>query len=338
MDVDDLSFNSYHIPNEMDALFDRKPPTTWERFVASPLLFLARSIYSYTRPGPHDSENYPDSAGTSKPIAVNKIRIVCISDTHDTQFCQPSLPEGDILIHAGDLTNSGTRLQLDNVLTWLESQPHPYKVFIAGNHDKCLQDVDTIQHISSTYPSLTYLCNSSTSISVRGRSLLVHGSPYTPKHGSGVFQYPRSSPHNYLPTGDPATELESTRIWSSIPFMTDVLVTHGPPFGHLDQEGMGCYPLLKALWRVQPKAHIFGHIHASRGIEVVQWGSAYQVFEDLCSRRRGWRGLIRLVYLTIVTRNFGGKTSPHNKTIMVNAASVGGLRDDQLKGAIVIDI
>ena len=64
-----------------------------------------------------------------------RIKVVCISDTHNTQ---PVLPDGDLLLHAGDLTEWGSFDEMQSQLTWLSSQPHKYKVVIAGNHDVLL--------------------------------------------------------------------------------------------------------------------------------------------------------------------------------------------------------
>lgn len=42
------------------------------------------------------------------PIYDNKIRFVCISDTHEKlEEILPMIPDGDVLIHAGDFTNYG---------------------------------------------------------------------------------------------------------------------------------------------------------------------------------------------------------------------------------------
>ena len=38
-----------------------------------------------------------------------RTRIVCISDTHN---CQVKLPKGDVLIHAGDLSNQGSHAEV----------------------------------------------------------------------------------------------------------------------------------------------------------------------------------------------------------------------------------
>lgn len=63
----------------------------------------------------------------------NPIRVVCVSDTHD-RIPDP-IPDGDLLIHAGDLTNDGTVATIQKQIDWLASLPHRHKVFVAGNHD-----------------------------------------------------------------------------------------------------------------------------------------------------------------------------------------------------------
>ncbi len=45
----------------------------------------------------------PDSP-PAPPRLTRRTRIVCISDTHNATI---KLPKGDVLIHAGDLTNKG---------------------------------------------------------------------------------------------------------------------------------------------------------------------------------------------------------------------------------------
>ena len=298
----------------------------------SPLLFLSRLLYT---PPPTQFNDRSD-----------KIHIVCISDTHNTHNSQPPVPNGDILIHAGDLTTSGTKNELDNVLSWLESQPHPHKFFIGGNHDTCLSvDPEIHGYISSTYPSLTYLQESSAQVTIRGRTLHVYGSPYTPQHGSGVFQYSKVPAQRYSPSDKPTSEFQSTKIWSRIPPLTDILVTHGPPLAHLDSNvdlgnsTAGCYALLMALWHIRPKVHVFGHIHAGRGVELVRWDAVQKAYEEICASRAGWSGLVSLVWWKMVVWLQRSRLIREDgTTIMVNAASVGGLFDDQRLGAISIEI
>ena len=62
------------------------------------------------------------------------MKIVCIADTHNRQD-DLIIPDGDIIIHAGDLTEGGTKREVSQFISWFSSLPHTHKVFIAGNHD-----------------------------------------------------------------------------------------------------------------------------------------------------------------------------------------------------------
>jgi Icc-related predicted phosphoesterase len=290
----------------MDALLRRRPPTTLERFLENPLLFLARILYL---PG---TERPPQlDLGKGTPICV-----VCISDTHSHHSELSSLPEGDILVHAGDLTHSGTPEELRSALQWLSDQPFAHKIFIAGNHDHALTDESLArEELLIAFPDLVYLQESSVEISVRGRTLHIYGSPLTPKHGSWPFQYPRHEPQQAN--------------WSAVPAQTDILITHGPPAHHLDN-GLGCTNLLAAVWRVRPALHVCGHIHAARGVEHLYWSRAQAAYERICMRAGGWWDLLLIV--------LGRWTIEGATTTLVNAASLGGFRDDERRGALCVTI
>lgn len=68
-------------------------------------------------------------------------RFVCISDTHSRIF---PVPDGDVLLHAGDLSSWGHPEQVEGTLTWLRSLEHPTKIVIAGNHDVSLSLAEAI--------------------------------------------------------------------------------------------------------------------------------------------------------------------------------------------------
>src|SRR5690242_16572388 len=68
---------------------------------------------------------------------VRRTRFVCVSDTHNTF---PSLPRGDVLIHAGDLTNQGSLSELRKAIDWLEKADFEVKIVVAGNHDVTLDE------------------------------------------------------------------------------------------------------------------------------------------------------------------------------------------------------
>jgi hypothetical protein len=83
-------------------------------------------------------------AGTTKPAGA--VRVVCVSDTHSHHSCDghthdpPAIPDGDILIHAGDFSYTGLQKEVDEFCTFLDALPHRTKIVIAGNHDISLHE------------------------------------------------------------------------------------------------------------------------------------------------------------------------------------------------------
>ncbi|KAG0279102.1 hypothetical protein BGZ95_002238, partial [Linnemannia exigua] len=86
-------------------------------------------------------------APADKP-APNWLRMVCISDTHNTTDSNNyPIPEADILVHAGDFTKMGTTAQIDQFICWLKSLDHiPIKIVVAGNHEVILDKEFYEQH------------------------------------------------------------------------------------------------------------------------------------------------------------------------------------------------
>ena len=65
---------------------------------------------------------------------VRRVRFVCVSDTHNASPLDGAfkLPKGDVLIHAGDLTNQGTLLELTRSVDWIERSDFQVKIVVAG--------------------------------------------------------------------------------------------------------------------------------------------------------------------------------------------------------------
>jgi len=61
----------------------------------------------------------------NKPSEEEWTRFVCISDTHCRTF---DVPYGDVLLHGGDLTNTGTLADFEKTVDWLCELPHPIKM------------------------------------------------------------------------------------------------------------------------------------------------------------------------------------------------------------------
>ena len=204
----------------------------------------------------------------SPPDAV---RIVIISDTHSRhRQMARAVPDGDILIHAGDFTNCGRVSEVQEFNDWFTSLPHPHKIVIAGNHevpfDPKVRGRGRFQK-ATAHPELhkikTFLDESKcvyledSAVEVAG--IKFYGSPHQPAYGQGwAFNMERNSE-------------EIRAKWAAIPDGTDILVTHGPPLGFLDQcsngDRAGCEDLLReVIGRIKPKYHVFGHVHEGKTV------------------------------------------------------------------------
>lgn len=190
-------------------------------------------------------------------------RIVAISDTHGFHD-DITLPPGDILIHAGDISMRGRGEELDKFGRWFEKQKDKFKhrIIIAGNHDFMFQ-INSEHARSYLDDDAIYLEDSD--VTVEG--LKIYGSPY-----SNMF-------HNWAFM---AKEEELAGIYSFIPNDIDILITHGPAFSILDQVITGDYAGSHALYeRIKTltnlKIHICGHIHESAGHEVIDNVRFYNV-------------------------------------------------------------
>lgn len=180
------------------------------------------------------------------------MKIVCISDVH-THMKKIKVPPCDMLLCAGDISYHGKEKNVRKFLKWFSNQPAKYKIFIAGNHDKSFENApEHVRGILRDYPDVIYLENSSVEI----EGFKIWGSPWTPWFHDWAFNaYPE----------------KIRSIWSQIPDDTDILITHGPPRRILDKtywtnENVGCPWLLKKIQQIQPKLHVFGHIHEGYGM------------------------------------------------------------------------
>lgn len=180
------------------------------------------------------------------------MRLVCISDTHGLHRQLRDIPDGDVLIHAGDFLGVGKLDELEDFNEWLGGLPHRHKIIIAGNHDWAIQDHPEAARLLIT--EAVYLEDEGVEV----ESIRFWGSPWTPYFRNWAFNLKRGEP--------------LARRWAKIPDNTDVLITHGPPRGILDEahvnfrvERAGCQDLADRVEQLRVKAHIFGHIHEGYG-------------------------------------------------------------------------
>ncbi len=178
------------------------------------------------------------------------MRIVAVSDTH-LFHGELTIPPGDVFLHAGDMCRGGDSDELREAFAWIASLPHRAKIVIAGNHDRLFED-DPAAARSLVPPGVVYLQDESVVVD----GVHFYGSPWTAAYNDWAFNLPRGA--------------ALAEKWAKIPAGVDVLVTHGPPFGHGDSSSVpgreGCADLLARLGLARPRVHLFGHIHEGGGV------------------------------------------------------------------------
>lgn len=220
------------------------------------------------------------------------MQVAHISDTHtlhrEIEWTEEQFG-ADMLIHSGDISDVGREEELRDFFDWVKSLPFKYKIIIAGNHDKSLDEKfwfnkavkkdkfkksligcelwsKEILDEFNSHANHHYLHDSSVEI----EGIKIYGSPYS------VNYHPE-----YWAFNKPDNE-ESYQLYSKIPADTDILVTHGPPYGKLDVTVGGLYVgshILKGyIEEIKPKFHLFGHVHESYG--AIQ--SEHTVFLNSC--------------------------------------------------------
>ena len=206
------------------------------------------------------------------------MRLVLLSDTH-CRLRKVSVPEGDLLLHSGDLTFKGDHQEIYQELRELGRTAKDFKhgcVFVCGNHDWMGERNPGLMKQMALDEGLTYLDHSSIEIG----GFKIFGSAYTPEFCNWAFNVDRA---------------ELAQKWVQIPDETNLLITHGPPMGILDSvqrfnkktgeieiEHVGCQDLYNRIQELkQLRLHLFGHIHSGYG--QVKIGDITYVNASVCT-------------------------------------------------------
>jgi len=155
------------------------------------------------------------------------------------------------------MTDGYSMNEAKDFIDWMNDLDFKHKIFIAGNHDRLLELRNHERDIllGRLDDNVIYLEESE--IVIEG--IKIYGTPYQPTFRDWAF--------NLLRHGE---ELASK--YAAIPDDTDILITHTPPKGILDEVGLhntGTNVLLSNVQRVAPKIHAFGHIHECPGTKRV---------------------------------------------------------------------
>ena len=172
-------------------------------------------------------------------LKLNNKNIFAFSDTHGNHR-ELQVPENvDIVICAGDVVEDNlVGDEYDDFIEWFSALPCKWKIFVPGNHELSFelgQADGIIQRMKEK--GITVLedaiedCDAVIIASISGNSSVSD---------------------------------------EDIPEDIDIVVTHNPPFGILD-ENKGSVNILDFILKAKPKYHLFGHIHSTAG-ENVQFG------------------------------------------------------------------
>jgi len=172
--------------------------------------------------------------------------VAAIADTHGLSF---ACPPADVLIHAGDMTAWGEWSETAALGRALGEEDYRAVLLVPGNHDRIFEKLPRGEAYPFS-PNTHLLIDEAWEY--RGR--LFYGSPWTP-----FFDQ-----MNPAWTAFMAAEEELRRRFDQMPAEIDVLITHGPPWGILDN-GAGSLALREAVEKRIVRHHVFGHCHELGG-------------------------------------------------------------------------
>lgn len=195
------------------------------------------------------------------------MRIAVFSDSH-TFHRRIQLPEADVLVCCGDITGKGEVETVTDFIDWIRDLPYRHKLLVPGNHDHCfdIRKTGFVQGLHAALEDAGVVFCIDRRVELDG--VVFYGSPWVPNLPGWAF-YDKGEDR-----------------FSDIPRDTQVLVTHSPPKGILDQGDYhnGSIHLLRAV-RSLPrlKVHLFGHVHEGYG-ELREEGEPHFVNACVCTR------------------------------------------------------
>ena len=218
-------------------------------------------------------------------------RFLVISDTHHVEpdeFRQAfhPLPKVDVLLHCGDLTQCGGISSYKKALRILGGIDAELKLVIAGNHDleldgdywrsHLIEDEDLPEEhdhavgfwkgSQAEAAGVTYLEEGLHTFKLsNGSQFTLYASPYQPEFNDMAFNYKHEQDRfNDHSARHPVPDFPNV----------DIMMTHGPPKGVLDEcknGSVGCPHILRAAQRAHPRMHCLGHVHEGYGAGTVEW-------------------------------------------------------------------
>jgi Icc-related predicted phosphoesterase len=213
-------------------------------------------------------------------ISKQAMKIAAIADTHGIPF---EIPEAEVFIHGGDMTGWGNWAETAALGKHLGEEVSGHVLLIPGNHDNAFEEFPRAE-MYPFQPCVHLLIDQVWEY----KGLVFYGSPWT-----NLFENVNPRCRAFMRTED-----DLRRCFLKMPAEIDVLVTHSPPRGILD-DGKGSIALREAIKRRKIRRHLFGHIHECGGrshIETQSEGAGrefYNISAIAMKPREGFRNRIR---------------------------------------------
>jgi len=182
------------------------------------------------------------------------MRLVVVSDTHGFHTGM-QVPDGDVLVCCGDWSRGfGSWLDTVRFARWMAKWPHEHKLVTPGNHDYAVHE--NMYRAERLFEQHGCVLVAKRRVEIDG--VVFDGGPWGSESGANPawgFECPKR---------------ERERHWGLIGNV-DVLITHFPPHGVLDETRKGARqgcPVLRrhVLKRIRPRLHLFGHTHEGHGV------------------------------------------------------------------------
>lgn len=211
-------------------------------------------------------------------------RFVAVSDTHYA-FDASLIPDGDVLLHAGDLMYRGTPDEWNERVESLAALPHKHKIFVPGNHDFYLEHYEGVARAELRRAGVKLIGTSNPDITINNIKIL--GLPWVTGLQGWAYNREEAWVEKYL-----------ERYFQHSYPSPQIVVSHAPPFNildairpqqtaHRDQEHVGCLAYNKFIYgpnqHFMPRYWISGHIHESYGEENI--GNTTFLNVAMCDRK-----------------------------------------------------
>lgn len=215
----------------------------------------------------------------------NQFKIIAISDTHN-KHNKLTIQKCDLLLCVGDYSLQGCDSEIKNFCKWVNEQPAKHKVVIQGNHELGVQESfkKALAIAKKQCPDIIFVEHELVVI----EGIKIFCSAWTPFFHDWAYNAYRTLEESIIHQKPYIKDK-----WKDIPMDCDIVATHGPCKGILDQvymfdgitpkERVGCDLLLEKFIQTSAKIHISGHIHSGHGFIEFHGKKFYNV--SICGER-----------------------------------------------------